>query len=123
MGKMHILIVDDDQIVLDSCKRVFEAEGFEVYLVSDAIKALEVLEHTTFDLLLVDVKMPEYDGIDLMRMIKKKWPQLPIILMSGYPTHETMEAGAQNGAAQFIDKPFTPEELIKTVRMVMKHEK
>ncbi len=117
---MKTLIVDDDQIVLDSCRRILMAEGYEVYLVRNADKVQEVLENNTFDLLILDVKMPAYDGMDLMRQIKDKWPGLPIILMSGYSTPETMVKGVQRGAAQFIAKPFTPEELIAIVRKVMK---
>src|SRR4030042_4076224 len=113
---MKALIVDDDQIVLDSCRRVFEAEGFEVYLVPGAEKAREELEHNIFDLLLIDVKMPEQDGMYLMREVKEQWPEVPILVMSGYPTPETIGDEFQLGAEEFIAKPFTPEELIETVR-------
>jgi DNA-binding NtrC family response regulator len=120
VGNMKALIVDDDQIVLDSCRRVLEAEGFVVYLVPGAEKALAVLEkNTTFDLLLIDVKMPEQDGMYLMRKVKDKLPAVPIIIMSGYPTSETIADGLQLGAKEFIAKPFTPDELIETVRKVM----
>jgi DNA-binding NtrC family response regulator len=117
------LIVDDDPIVLDSCKRVFEAEGFEVCLVPSADKAFEVMKNKTFDILLIDVKMPEQDGIYLMRKVKEKWPKVPIVVMSGYPTPETIADGFRLGAAKFIAKPFTPDELLDTVRQVLKKGK
>jgi DNA-binding NtrC family response regulator len=113
------LIVDDDPIVLDSCKRVFEAEGFEVCLVPSADKAFEVMKNNMFDILLIDVKMPERDGMYLMRGVKEKWPEIPIVVMSGYPTPETIADGFQLGAAKFIAKPFTPDELLETVRQVL----
>jgi DNA-binding response OmpR family regulator len=113
------LIVDDDPIVLDSCKRVFEAEGFEVCLVPSADKALEVMKNNIFDILLIDVKMPERDGMYLMREVKEQWPEVPIVVMSGYPTPETIADGFQLGAEKFIAKPFTPDELLAIVRQVL----
>jgi DNA-binding NtrC family response regulator len=123
MGKtrtVKALIVDDDQIVLDSCRRVLEAEGFEVSLVPGAEKALEVLgKNSAFDLLLIDVKMPGKDGMYLIRKVKGSWPAISIILMSGYPTMETIAEGLHLGAAKFIAKPFTPDELIEIVHQVL----
>lgn len=119
---MKILVVDDDPIVLDSCKLVLEAEGFDIASVPSADKALETMENDDFDLLLVDVKMPEHDGIYLMQEIEKKWPQIPIVVMSGYPTPETIANGMKMGAAKFIPKPFTPDELLETVRQVIGKE-
>ncbi len=119
MANVKILIVDDDPIVLTSCKRVLEAEGFEVCMVPSADKALEVMKNKTFDILLIDVKMPERDGMYLMRAVKKQWPEVPIVVMSGYPTPETVAEGLKLGAEEFIAKPFTPDELLKIVRQVL----
>jgi DNA-binding response OmpR family regulator len=114
------LIVDDDPIVLHSCKRVFEAEGFEVCLVPSADKALEVMKDNIFDIVLIDVKMPERDGMYLIRVVKKQWPEVPIVVMSGYPTPETIAEGLKLGAEEFIAKPFTPEELLAIVCQVLR---
>jgi DNA-binding response OmpR family regulator len=116
---VKILIVDDDPIVLHSCKRVFEAEGFEVFVVPSADKALEVMKDTIFDVLLIDVKMPERDGMYLIRAVKKQWPEVSIVAMSGYPTPETIIEGLKLGAEEFVAKPFTPDELLATVRQVL----
>jgi len=115
---MKILVVDDDVIVIKSCRRILEAEGFEVTTVPSADEALEKIKIYDFDLLLVDVKMPKHDGIFLMREIKKNWPNIPIIIMSGYPTPETMADVLKLGAVQFIPKPFKPDELMKSIRQV-----
>lgn len=123
MHKINILVVDDDKIVLHSCKRILEEEGFSVSLVSSSKEGLEVLENETVDLLLVDVKMPEYDGIYLMSKAKEKRPDLPIVVMSGYPTPETISDGMSKGADNFIAKPFTPDELLTSVQKVIKAHK
>jgi DNA-binding NtrC family response regulator len=122
MGKSKILVVDDDQIVLDSCRRILAAEDFQVSLAHSVDEALEVLKRGDFGLVLIDVKMPEYDGIDLLRKIREQWPGLPSILMSGYPTRETIADGFQGGAAKFIAKPFTPDELLAMIRRVIEEE-
>ncbi len=116
---MKILVVDDDAIVIKSCKRILEAEGLEVSTVPSADEALEMMKKYEFDLLLIDVKMPKHDGMFLMREIKKLIPDMPIIVMSGYPTPETISDVLNLGATQFIPKPFRPDELMKTIRPVL----
>jgi DNA-binding NtrC family response regulator len=116
---MKILVVDDDAIVIKSCKRILEAEGFDVLTVPSADEALEIIRKYDFDLLLIDVKMPKHDGMFLMREIKKDLPDTPIIVMSGYPTPETIADVLKLGATQFIPKPFRPDELVKLIRQVI----
>ena len=126
MQQMRILVVDDDAIVIKSCRRILEAEGFEVITVPSAEEALQKIKALDFDLLLMDVKMPKHDGIFLMREINKNWTDIPIIVMSGYPTPETISDVFKLGAVQFIPKPFRPDELLKTIREVvqkMSHKK
>jgi len=122
MNTMKILVVDDEDIVLESCQAVFELEGFEALLVPSADKALGAMKNNDFDLLLIDVKMPKKDGMYLMRKIKEQWPDIPIIVMSGYYTTETIQEAIRMGAATFIAKPFEPDELIKIVRQVIEKE-
>jgi len=117
-----ILIVDDEDIVLESCRRVLEADGFEVTLASSAEDALEIMKHRLPVALLMDIKMPERDGIYLMERIRKKWLEIPVIVMTGYPTSETIAEAAMMGAATLISKPFTPDELVETVSRVLKNE-
>jgi DNA-binding NtrC family response regulator len=116
---MKILVVDDDAIVVKSCKRILEAEGFEVSSVSSADQALEAIKKYEFDLLLIDVKMPKHDGFFLMGEMKKEAPEMPVVVMSGYPTPETIAEVRKSGAIQFISKPFRPDELIKTIHQVI----
>jgi len=110
-----ILIVDDDKVVLSSCKRILDSEGYEVSLTSSVKEALQMLEEKKFDIVLVDVIMPEYDGIYLIGNVRENLPDLPILVMSGYPTPETISSGMRMGATHFIAKPFTPDELITAV--------
>lgn len=116
---MQILVVDDERLVLDSCKMVLEPEGFEVLLVTSADKALKAIKDKKPTLLLVDIKMPEHDGWYLMQQVKEKWPDIPVIVMTGYPTTETIAEAEELGASRFIAKPFTPDELLEAVHQVI----
>ena len=115
---MRVLVVDDEPIVLKSCRLVLEAEGWEVVSAASVEEALSRLESITPDLLLIDVKMPVHDGMYLMRQVKEMKPDIPVIVMSGYPTRETISKAEDLGAATFLPKPFTPDELADTLRAV-----
>jgi DNA-binding NtrC family response regulator len=116
---MKVLVVDDDRIVIRSCTRILESEGYEVSTVFGADEALEIIGEVSFDLLLLDVKMPKRDGLSLMKEIRKSRPDVPVIVMSGYPTPETVADVLKAGATQFIPKPFRPDELLDAVRQVL----
>jgi len=119
MEIMKILVVDDDEIVLESCRRILEPEGFTLSLIPTVNKAIEIMKREAFDLLLVDVKMPERDGISFIEEVKNRWPKVPFVVMSGYPVRETIADGMRLGAAGFIAKPFTPDELLRSVRKTL----
>jgi len=120
---MKILVVDDENIVLSSCRLILEAENFEVLLAESVEQALNILKNEIPALLLIDVKMPAQDGMYLMEKVKTRWPEIPIIVMSGYPVDGTIKAAADLGAATFIAKPFTPDELLETVESILQKEK
>jgi len=119
---MKILVVDDEEIVLESCRAVLEEAGFEAVLVPSADKALQAMKREDFALLLIDVKMPGHDGMYLIEEVKKQWSGKPVIVMSGYYTVDTIHEAIRMGAATFIAKPFEPEELITTIRQVIEQE-
>ncbi|WP_300669908.1 response regulator [Desulfoluna sp.] len=113
---MKILIVDDDAIVLESCRRVLESEGMAVRLAGDVDEALSVMAvEASFDLILTDIKMPGNDGFQLIRLVRGSSPESAILMMTGYLIPASVQKGTQRGADGFIAKPFTPEELISSV--------
>ena len=112
---MRILVVDDDRIVLESCERVLADAGHEVISSASTRAALKILEHGKFDLVLVDIKMPEYDGIEFTRAVRRGSSTLPIVAMSGYPTEQTVAEALATGAQCFVPKPFLPDELIRAI--------
>jgi DNA-binding NtrC family response regulator len=119
LSEMRILVVDDEGIVLESCRRVLEAEGFEVVLVTSAEDALKAFENERFSLVLLDLKMPKRDGQFLIGEIKKMPIHIPVIVMTGYATLNTIKEVSNMGIEQFIAKPFTPDELIEAIEEVI----
>jgi DNA-binding NtrC family response regulator len=120
MQEMKLLVVDDEGIVLESCRKVLEAEGYSVTLAKSADEALAVIEKEDFSLLLMDLKMPLHDGIYLIKELKQRKKEIPIIVMSGYSTQETIAEADTMGANLFLPKPFTPDELIEAIREITK---
>lgn len=113
---MRILVVDDDPIVLASCERILGDGGHEVIEAKSVEEGLEALRSGRLDLLILDVIMPEHDGFVMMDTVRRDRPDLPILVMSGYPTQEVMARGMGMGAVRFLSKPFSPEELIEAVQ-------
>ena len=116
---MKILVVDDEPIVLNCCQRILEDQGYAVHLVGSADEAITAMEDEPFEILLVDIKMPIRDGIDLIREIKEKWPETSVIVMTGYSTPETIRKSRGAKADKFIAKPFTPDELLEILHPII----
>lgn len=112
---MIVLVVDDDKMVLTSCRRVLEAEGHQVRQAFNAETAVEAVLEGKVDLVLADVMMPGQDGFELMKRLRRAAPGLPVILMTGYLTPQVEQRGLDAGAAAFIAKPFTPDELLEGI--------
>lgn len=122
MKNLKILVVDDEPIVLESCKAILEAEGFIVSIVKNVSDACVAREKEHFNLLLIEITMQIRNDMYFVEETKKKWPKVPIIMMSGYSTPEMITKSIEMGAARFIAKPFTPDELLTTIHEVIRKE-
>jgi len=112
MDKPKILIIDDEDIVRMSCHRALEPEGYGIRMVKSGADGLKLLENETFDLVLTDLKMPDMDGIEVLRRVKESWPETEVMLITGYGTVATAVNAIKLGAFDYIEKPFKPDELI-----------
>ena len=115
MSKGKILVVDDEDIVRTSCSRTLVPEGYEVRLAKNGVEGLQMAAGERFDLVLTDLKMPDMDGIEVLRIIKEKWPETVVIIVTGYQTVDTAVKAIKLGANNYIEKPFTPDALISAV--------
>jgi DNA-binding NtrC family response regulator len=108
----RILVVEDDPNHGAMCARLLERKGYHARAITSAREALSLLAHTTdIDLVLADLQMPEMDGIQLLSAVKRKYPQIEFIMMTGYGTVKTAVEAMQLGAANYIQKPLDHEEL------------
>ena len=110
-NNIHILIVDDERIIRDSCSRILEKEGYKVCIADRGEGAIEEFDRKPFDLVLLDLKMPGTGGIETLRQLKEADPGATILMMTGYPSIETAVKAIKLGAYDYITKPFTPDAL------------
>lgn len=117
-----ILVIDDEHGIALLCERVLAQAGFRVFAVTKPIEGIMILERETVDLLLVDIRMPEMDGFEVMTVVRKRHPDIAIVVMTGYGTVETALETLHRGADGLILKPFSDtSELIKSVQHAL-HE-
>ncbi len=109
----RLLIVDDDQSTLASLSRAFRMAGYEAVVCDNAARAITLLKSERFDLVFSDVVMPGISGIDLARQIATQWPDLEVVLTSGY-SHVLAEEGSFG--FELLKKPYSIDGLLKALR-------
>ena len=115
---MKILIVEDEDILRISIGDDLKEEDFEVSLSKSPILALDLLEKEEFEVALVDYKMPEMNGIELLKKIKERQPDCTVIIMTAFGTIQTAVEAMRLGAYDYITKPFSNEELILIIKRI-----
>ena len=116
----RILIVDDDSGMRDACRQVLAPEGFVLEEAVSGDAAVEALRRESFDLVILDLKMPRVDGMEILRQIQHESPDTAAIVITGYPSVESAVEAMKLGAADFLPKPFTPDVLRLTVRRTLR---
>jgi len=119
MKKTRILIVDDELSILKYLRANLEAEGYEVLMAMDGAQALQTLEAELPDLVVLDIMMPEMDGLEVCRRLRE-WSQLPVIMLSARDDESDKVKCLDLGADDYITKPFGKDEFIARVRAVMR---
>jgi two-component system, OmpR family, response regulator len=106
-----VLLVDDEKEFLDVLGERMKLRGMEVKTTSSALKALDVLEKESFDVIILDLMMPEMDGLEALKRIKKNRPELQVILLTGHGSIEKGVEAMRLGAMDFVEKPADLETL------------
>lgn len=101
-----LLVVDDEPLIRDVLRDLFVGEGYAVYTAADAREAEAALSHGRIAVALIDLKIPGGSGIDILNRIKQHDPAISVILMTGYPTIESVIEAMQRGACNYLIKPF-----------------
>jgi PAS domain S-box-containing protein len=114
--EVHILIIDDEKIIRDGTEHVLKKEGYKVVTAKDGEEGLECLKSSTCHLLILDLMMPGIRGMDVLKLVQKQYPDLLVIVITGYATVGNAVEAMKIGAYDFIPKPFTPDQLRIVVR-------
>lgn len=114
-----ILLAEDDKAVREFVSRALRQDGHEVMAVGDGQQALNALETRKFDMMLADIVMPQVDGIALALKASKDYPDLPVLLMTGYSAERQRAHNLDALINDVISKPFTLKEIRETVRRVL----
>lgn len=115
MEKKKALVIDDEQIVLDSVSTLLRDEGFEVDVSLDGREGLDWAIERKYDVVFTDIRMPDIGGMKVLRDVKRVNPALPVIMITGYASVESAVQAMKLGAAEYIEKPFEPEQLLEAV--------
>jgi DNA-binding NtrC family response regulator len=115
MEKNKALVIDDEQIVLDSVSKILTDENYQVDVSLSGRKGLEGAIQGDYDIVLTDIRMPDIGGMRVLRDIKRAKPSLPVVIITGYATVRSAVQAMKLGAADYIEKPFTPDQLLKAV--------
>ena len=121
--KAKILVVDDEEIVRLSHARTLAGEHCKVKAVWNGMDALQEMGQDTFDVVLLDLRMPGMDGMAVLKMIKEKWPDSEVIIITGYPTVESAKQAVSLGAYDYLAKPVEPDEVINAANGAMLHKR
>ena len=121
--KARILCVDDEAVILDSFRKILVLDGYSVDTVENGKEALGLIQTHSYDFVFTDLKMPEMDGIEVTKAVKHIRPDIDVIIITGYATVETAVECMKYGAMDYVQKPFTEDELLEfTKNSLIKRE-
>ena len=111
--KAKILCVDDENVILDSFRKILVLDGYSVDTVSSGFQALNLIKSHHYDFVFTDLKMPEMDGVEVTKSVKSLRPDIDVVIVTGYATVETAVDCMKLGAMDYVQKPFTEDELLE----------
>jgi DNA-binding NtrC family response regulator len=122
MPLRRVLIVDDEAVIREGIGRLLKSRKVEAVSAADGHEALDCLKHQSFDLVLLDIKMPDMDGVELLKQIRSKYPRTHVVMITGYPTIDTAVECIKRGAVDYLVKPFQADDLDAALRKLDRSE-
>jgi two-component system response regulator HydG len=107
----QILVIDDDKAMRDACYQILSRQGYQVELAASARLGLTLLERRSFDVILLDLLMPDLDGLEALKKVRALDPEVEVIIITGYGTIQSAVESIKAGAFHFLSKPFVPDDL------------
>lgn len=112
----QILIVDDEDVVRETIKRILEDEGFDVFIAGNGITAVGIVEDYNIDIALLDIKLPDMNGVEVLERIKLIKPKIKIVMITAYEMEELVKKAFVAGAYACLHKPFEIQALLKILK-------
>ncbi len=119
----RILIADDEEIVIRSCLRILDGDDYQVEAVQDGREALRKIEENPYDVMILDIMMPNMDGLEVLRRVKETHPNVDVIMITGLSQIDTAVQAMKLGAFDYISKPFEPDELKLVVQRALERRR
>jgi len=120
--KIKVLVVDDKRVIGDLFGYILGYSGHDVTVVQDGLEAIELIKTSRFDVVFLDIVMPEPDGVTVLERIKSLSPNTPVVMMSGYSIHEKRQRAKELGAVTCLKKPFEMDEVRQALKMALGKE-
>lgn len=122
-NKANILVIDDEEVVRLSHLRTLASEHCNVMAAGNGEHALQIMDQNSFDVVLLDLRMPGMDGMTVLKAIKEKWPEAEVIVITGYPAVEIAKEAVRLGAYDFLAKPVDPDDVIQAAFGAVEHKR
>lgn len=119
----RILVVDDEPVVVKSCERILTPEGYVVECALNGNEAISKLSKDGFDLVITDLKMPDIDGLEVIRWIRNSKPDTGVVVITGYPSQESIKEALSLRILDYLPKPFSPALLIEITQRALEYKK
>jgi DNA-binding NtrC family response regulator len=115
---LDILVIDDEMVIGDACRLVLSESGHSVTHCLTGEEGLREIQHSPYDLILLDMKLPDIDGTRVLEFIREKKVPTQVIVMTGYSTLSNAVEAMKLGAADYLSKPFSEDELLQVIRQL-----
>jgi len=115
---MRVLLVDDEEDFLLSSAQALERRGFHVDVAPNGVTALEKIDRVEYQIVVLDVKMPDIDGLEVFRILHQRHPSLPVVMLTGHSSLEDAFQTSRDGIADYLDKPIDMDELARRLRAI-----
>ena len=118
MKPLKILIIDDEKVICNACHLILSEKGHMVERKMDGTAGLKALQFKRYDVVLLDMMLPDMEGMEILKTIKQKTPQTGVIVITGYSTVANALKAMKLGAADYLSKPFSEDELLASIEKV-----
>jgi two-component system NtrC family response regulator len=115
MKPVSVLVIDDEQVICDACDLVLSEAGHSVTATATGEEGLAAIRRGTYDIVLLDMKLPDMDGMEILRAAQEEKIEACIIVMTGYSSISNAVEAIKQGASDYLAKPFTDDELLDTI--------